>query len=384
MSALMGETAPAASSAAPASLDDLLLSRIVCAGGASRAQLQRDIGPVFSNRLSPAEWRRGVEAALERLADAGLVREQRSRLRASDEGGEAVARFLGEKEPRARSWNEQRDIWLLAKALSVDAGKPAIRKALGRPEGLQAFIVQNGYGLALRAALSPSKLRSALALIALERAFGDNVKSGLRKGSALSAKAGRVLAGQLLKSPREFSTDGKLIAALAAEQAGAARAETEMLRLALLRRLASAPRSKPQGGEPEKPELQMPATKVGVATAFAPSPSPARPPAPADAAQRPGLAQFSAGVLSAARERAEGWPGSRKAFISQVWKAIRTSHPEWGLSEIEFKDMLAGAHRAGQLVLASADLKNKQNIQEFEDSAIPYKNTVWHFVRVED
>ena len=46
--------------------------------------------------------------------------------------------------------------------------------------------------------------------------------------------------------------------------------------------------------------------------------------------------------------------------------------------------MLAGAHRAGQLVLASADLKNKEKIKDFEDSAILYKNTVWHFVRVED
>ena len=100
--------------------------------------------------------------------------------------------------------------------------------------------------------------------------------------------------------------------------------------------------------------------------------------------QRPGLAQFSAGVLSAARGSAEGWPGARKAFISRVWDAIRTSHPDWGLSEIEFKDMLAGAHRAGQLVLAGADLKNKQNLKEFEDSAILYKNTVWHYVRVED
>jgi hypothetical protein len=46
--------------------------------------------------------------------------------------------------------------------------------------------------------------------------------------------------------------------------------------------------------------------------------------------------------------------------------------------------MLAGAHRAGQLVLSGADLKNKQNIKDLEDSAILYKNTVWHFVRVED
>jgi hypothetical protein len=143
------------------------------------------------------------------------------------------------------------------------------------------------------------------------------------------------------------------------------------MRLALLRRLAGttpAPASKTNGA---------------AAALESPHPAPAQPLAAQDG-KRPGLTQFSAGVLNAARSHAEGWPGNRKAFISQVWKAIRTSHPEWGLSEIEFKDMLAGAHRAGQLVLTGADLKNKQNIKEFEDSAILYKNTVWHFVRVED
>jgi hypothetical protein len=249
-----------------------------------------------------------------------------------------------------------------------------MRKALCRPEGLSALIVQEAFGLAMRQALSPPKLRSALALLALERAFGDTVKSGLQKGSALSAQAGRVLAGQLLQSPREFTTDGRLIAALAAEQAGAARPELEVLRLALLRRLAGQARSAAAA-----PRL-VPTTKAPGAQVA----SPASRPVAAGVPQRPGLAQFSAGVLMAARTHAEGWPGSRKAFISQVWKAIRTSHPEWGLSEIEFKTMLAGAHRAGQLVLASADLKNKQNISDLEASATPYHNTVLHFVRVED
>jgi hypothetical protein len=355
--------------AEPAALDDLLLARIACAGGASRAQLVRDVGPLFSNRLSPAEWRGAVDTALARLDQSALVREHRGRLRASDDGAAKVARFLEEKEAHARAWSEQRDIWLVAKALGLDAGKPGVRKALVRPEGLSALIVQKAFGLAMRQALSPSKLRAALALVALEQAFGDNVKSGLRtdKGSALSAKAGRVLAGQLLQSPREITTDGRLVAALSAEQVGAARAEMEVLRLALLRRLAGP-----------APVEAAPKPNGAAAAKDAATPVSAKTP------QRPGLTQFSAGVLSAARGHAEGWPGSRKAFISQVWKAIRTSHPEWGLSEIEFKDMLAGAHRAGQLVLTGADLKNKQNIKDLEDSAILYKNTVWHYVRVED
>jgi len=362
--------------AAPATLDDLILSRISCSGGATRAQLVRDLGPLVSNRLSPAEWRSAVDDAVVRLDRCKLVREHRGRLRASEAGAEAVARFLREKEAHARAWSEQRDVWLVAKALGLDAGRPTIRKALGRPEGLSALIVQNAFGLAMRQALSPSKLRSALALIALERAFGDNVKSGLKtqKGSALSAKAGRVLAGQLLQSPREFSTDGRLVAALSAELTGAARPEIEVMRQALLRRLAASGAA-----------AAGPAAKANGAAAprQAARASPAQP-VSAQTPQRPGLTQFSAGVLNAARDHAEGWPGNRKAFISQVWKAIRTSHPEWGLSEIEFKDMLAGAHRAGQLVLTGADLKNKQNIKDLEDSAILYKNTVWHFVRVED
>jgi hypothetical protein len=46
--------------------------------------------------------------------------------------------------------------------------------------------------------------------------------------------------------------------------------------------------------------------------------------------------------------------------------------------------MLAEAHRLGALVLANADLKDKKSIPDLESSAVPYKNTVWHFVRVEE
>jgi hypothetical protein len=362
--------------AAPATLDDIILSRVACSGGATRAQLVRDLGPLLSHRLSPAEWRRAVDGAVARLDAAAFLRENRGRLRASETGADTVARFLGEKEAHARAWSEQRDVWLIAKALEIDAARPTVRKALGRPEGLSALIVQKAFGLSMRQALSPSKLRAALALVALERAFGDDVKSGLKtqKSSALSAKAGRVLAGQLLQSPRELTTDGRLVAALSAELTGAARPEIEVMRLALLRRLAGPTAAEAGAG---------PKSNGAAARAETTPPKPAHPVSTGEP-QRPGLAQFSAGVLSAARTHAEGWPGSRKAFISQVWKAIRTSHPEWGLSEIEFKDMLAGAHRAGQLVLTGADLKNKQNIQDLEDSAILYKNTVWHFVRIED
>lgn len=358
--------------AAPAVLDDIALARIACAGGATRAQLVRDLGPLITGKLSTGEWRQAAEAGVARLLAGGLVQDSRGRLAATKAGATAAARFLGTKDVEA-PWSEQRDVWLIAKALGVDAAKPGLRKALTRPDGLSALIVQQAFGLAMRQALSPSKLRAALALVALERAFGGTVKEGLAKGSQpLSSQAGRVLAGQLLHKPRDYLSDPRLIAALSAEQVGAARPDADVMRLALLRRLAGAA---PPAADAATPKL--------VRAPSAP-PRDAPRPQPSETPQRPGLTQFSAGVLVAARSRAEGWPGGRKAFISRVWEAIRNAHPEWGLSEIEFKDMLAGAHRAGQLVLTGADLKNKQNIKEFEDSAILYKNTVWHYVRVED
>jgi hypothetical protein len=356
--------------------DELVLTRIACSGGATRAQIVRDLGAVAGGTLSPVQWRTTADTTLTRLMVAGLIRENKGRLRLGDAGEEIVAAYFGEKHAHTRTWLDQRDIWLVAKALGVDASKPALRSALSRVDDLSALVVQQAFGLSVRQALSPSKLRAALALVALERAFGDNVKEGLGKGAALSAKAGRVLAGQLLSKPRELPTDARLIAALCSDRTGLARADVDGLRVCVLRRLVGVDTS---AIAPTVPKVAL----------RRPSESLSPPPVALirqveETPQRPGLAQFSAGVLSAARGRAEGWPGARKAFISRVWDAIRTSHPEWGLSEIEFKDMLAGAHRAGQLVLAGADLKNKQNLKEFEESAILYKNTVWHYVRVED
>ena len=46
--------------------------------------------------------------------------------------------------------------------------------------------------------------------------------------------------------------------------------------------------------------------------------------------------------------------------------------------------MLAEAHRAGVLLLANADLKDGASIADVQASAIVYKNTIFHYVRVDD
>jgi hypothetical protein len=88
-------------------------------------------------------------------------------------------------------------------------------------------------------------------------------------------------------------------------------------------------------------------------------------------------------VRRLAAGEAQGWSGDRKAYISRVWRTLREQRPEWGLSEIQFKCMLAEAHRAGQLALANADLKDETNIRDVQDSAVIYRNAVFHFIRVD-
>jgi trans-aconitate methyltransferase len=98
---------------------------------------------------------------------------------------------------------------------------------------------------------------------------------------------------------------------------------------------------------------------------------------------RPDLAGFVGEVRRQAAAQAQGWVGDRKAYISHVWRALAQRRSDWRLSEIEFKCMLVEAHRAGQLALMHADLKDHKSIKDVQDSAVVYKNAVFHFVRVD-
>jgi hypothetical protein len=146
------------------------------------------------------------------------------------------------------------------------------------------------------------------------------------------------------------------------------------LRLAVLRRYLDGP-DKPQARPRPAAKAPLPRPRL-VETAPAAAPAPA-------ASVRPDLTGFAQEVRRHADARAQGWSGDRKAYISHVWQLVRERRPEWGLSEIEFKCMLIEAHRAGSLVLANADLKDSSNIGQIQESAVVYKNAVFHFIRAD-
>ncbi|HET6388317.1 hypothetical protein [Hyphomicrobium sp.] len=364
-------------------VSDLLLLRIAI-GGATRADLQRDVAPLLAPRVSGTEFRRAAEFGLSTLSTSQLITEAKGRLSATAKGLNAAEALLAPARVFPETWAEVKTALVLASLGASDT--PGTRKAIQRAEGLAALVLQHHFGKPTSRVLSPADLRAQLAIIALERAFGNKIKTGLGKGSGLPAKAGRLLAGQLFKQPREIASDGKLVIGLACEITGCREASLPALELALLRALM-LPRdeSAPQPTSPARAEVQRRPVRTSTPKpANDRTPLSEKQPSLFDVVSPPDMPEFCQAVVDAARPVAEGWPGNRKAFISLVWKAIRNARPDWGLSEIAFKGMLAEAHRSGQLELATADLKDGRDLRSLEDSKILYKNTVWHFVRVQD
>ena len=369
----------------PASLSiaDLVLLRVAC-GGATRAELQRDLAKLIGPKSSSTAFRQAAERAIGGFVDAKLISDSKGRLLPTAPGTISAERLVDRPSALKGGWSSVCNA-LLLRALGLANVTGPTAKALDRVEGLASLVLQQHFAISPKRLLSPTDLRAELAILALERAFGNKIKTGLGKGSGLPGKAGRLLAGQLFKSPREIATDGKLIVALAAEITGAAEPTLDAIKIALLRRLTSqAPHVAKLANDvvPQRPR----------ADARTPAPRPdndqhaidAEPRSNQRIAQPPDMAEFAGAVVDAARPISEGWPGNRKAFISLVWQAIRHTRPDWELTEVAFKGMLAEAHRSGHVVLAGADLKDRCDLKQLEDSKILYKNTVWHFVRVED
>lgn len=357
----------------------MVLGRIACEEGATRPELARELAQYVGG--GPAA-RLPIETELAHLVRAGFATENRSRFNASPEGVIKLLALLHLKT-LPRSWGELRDIRLVALALGLEGESPLRLKGLARPDILRGETVIHTYRLPLKGNASSIKLRAALALVALERAFGNGIKGDLPASSGLNTKASRVLAGQLLAKPRDAGTDKRLIAILAAEAAGSPKLDAESLRVALLRRLAQgmtarSAATRPVKAPPVAEARVSPAPLPGASGA--PAISSARPPA----ASRPDLPGFVKVVQALAGKQAEGWSGNRKALVSRVFAAVTGAHPGWDLTLIEFKAMLAECHRVGALALVTADLKDKRLLDELRQSAISYKNTVWHLVRVEE
>jgi hypothetical protein len=318
----------------------------------------------------------------------GLIAAKQGRLEVTTAGRNRSASVLGSGADAARRWADVRDTKLTAMALGFGAEPVKRLRSLTTPDGLRFAILENVFKLRIKGVPTAARMREGLAAAALRRAFGDKSTTELAGKLGLSAKASRLLAAQLSRKPRDFGTDSRLIATLAAEQVGSQSTDPEAVRLALLRQYftvapsKAAPPKRPVAKRPgiaEQRPILAPRAEVHPSQVL-PEPRPVVAPVQTG---RPDLSGFAAEVRRQAASAAHGWSGDRKAYISHVWRSIRDQHQHWNLSEIEFKCMLAEAHRSGQLALANADLKDKSNIKDVQESAVVYRNAVFHFIRVE-
>ncbi len=368
-----GQTDRTASAAAwPATIADLLLGHIAVEGGATQSEVLRDLAPMAAHRLSPSEFRAALDAALDAIARDGFAREQRGRIQPTALGLEQAQTRLGWRTCPA-NWPQVRDTHLTALALGLTEAPQTRIALLARPDGLRAAILQTHFGLKLRRTPTLSRIRAELAGVALKQAFANTLPDGLDLRGGMTARASRQLAAHLSRTPRDFGSDSRLIAALAAEVVEAPQTDVTSLRLAVFRRYVSARFAQLSGSVAPEPE-QCAAL-------------------PDHLSHRPDMETFVAAVLECAAMVAEAaaddtkgaspaWAGSRKALIADVFESIQLRHPAWQLSDVEFKGMLSEAHRSGHLQLANADLRTKATAAALQRSAVSFKNTVWHFVRL--
>lgn len=387
----------------PGRVRDILLVRLAVEDKAlTREAVAREIGAFANMGRESAQWLDLVARAIAGLADAGLVDAKPVGVAATDAGRKRAVLILGARGGLPKSWRIARDQHLIAKALGIEGDSPRRLRLLLRPDGLRALIVCKAFNLKVRGVPTPSRVRAALAALALERAFAGLPQTEVGRKTGLSAKAGRALAGRLSRRPQDYRTDSRLLAALAAEYTGAAKGDAAALQLALLRTYVRVDGGAALDAAPTRARRTVKASRRRRGEAATPpppstaAPTPVvAPPVPVDAKvadhvaaakapARPDVSGFAAEVRRHAELVAEGWSGNRKAWVSRVWRALAGARPDWGLSEIEFKCMLAEAHRVGAVVLANADLKDGRNLKDVQESALSYKNAVFHYVRVED
>lgn len=373
----------------------VVLARIA-AGGSSEPTIARDLRALLPKPPPEDVWKGQIGRLLVALGSAGQVTRDEFGLKLTDEGRAALSVFLGTRKDLPETWAQLRDGPLMAKALGIPGASQSRLKALAKADGLRMLIVEQHWKLKVRGKPSASRLRQALAMTALDRAFGNQVKNEVGVRSGLSPKASRLLAGQLSKKPRDFKTDARLIAALAAEAAGVTKPELAQLRSGILKRfLGELPATRIAAADPKRAPVVRPAhsppANPATAVAIEPRPASAPPqtqvapePAPPHDTSRPGPQGFARAVLAAAATRAEGWAGNRRAYIAQTFDALAERYAGWALNEIEFKAMLVQLHRLGLVSLMTADLKDKNRLADIERSAVTYKNTIWHYVRVEE
>ena len=343
-------------------LAQIIVLRILCSGenGCTNAEVTNDLQQYTSHRLSMGEWRSTLESILENLQQKKAISQtDKGKITCLEKGEKEALEFLGIEKLPTHDWKDLKAIYLSAKALGLKSRSSKTLKPLKTAEGLRAAIVKTYFNLLIKAEIpSISQIRNALAIDTIGETFKAPKENAISTNSRVPEKLALFLASKKLNRPRDVDSSSQLLSLLAAEAIGSVQSDPNALRLTLLRKLIT---------KQEHSTHQLGANK--------------------DMEKKDkklNLEDFSGIVHKLAESHAKGWTGNRRAYISHVWNSLKKEKPNLKLDEDAFKSMLTEAHRAGHITLAIADLRDKANITDIQNSVTRYKNTEWHLIRVED
>ncbi|MBO0766260.1 MAG: hypothetical protein J2P50_16955, partial [Hyphomicrobiaceae bacterium] len=186
-------------------LGHLVLVRIAgAARPVDKGEIAADLSVFAGAQMPASRWRATVEGGLEVLSATRLIAPKPGGFAATTAGARVAARFLGVAATAPLTWEKACSEWLIAKALGQHKVAKASAKrlaALATVDGLRAAILIHAYGLQIKGAFTPARLRQALAAVALRRAFGGETAAAVTGKSGLPARASRLLAAQLMDKP---------------------------------------------------------------------------------------------------------------------------------------------------------------------------------------
>jgi len=308
-------------------LDALVIARAhTAAGKLALGDLVAPLARFAPAELTAAAWRDRLAEVVAALRGRGVLGDDH---RVCDAG--ELARRIG---GAAGSWPELADRVLPGLGLGIAAGDARLRARLDGRDAWAAAIVGRALGL-WRDGAPPSLPAVCDALVWRELGLAGKPKRCPPELRALFVQ--RRLGGDAgPPEPGPLGSSERLVRVLAAREVDAPRPELRALRDALVRGWL--------------------------------------------AGRTPGPAPFADAVLGAAEAVVDGWFGDRKVFVSAVWDQLRRD-PRWsGLGLAGFKADLVAAHRAGQLLLARADLVAAMDPALVAASEIAVDGASFHFV----
>jgi len=342
----------------------LALARLLAAGdkGMPEKALHKDLAPVVKHRWDAQALAGRLGVVLAELESAGAVRRvaqgKTTKLALTDAGHRLASEALGiDGPPAKRTWAKLKSDQLAALALG----------RAGRPVGnLKVEILRSHYGLDLgegKPSLPQATDGVAGKLLGLEagqKFTADNILRKLLLDAGIAIPAGQKpspasIREALFRRALDDPSARKPLDLLATRSVGARQSTAAELGAAVLRTwIDRSEASTTDEGEP--------------------------PPGP----ERLDLDDFARRVVEAARSSPTGRSGDARVFIAHVRRGLRDDPAFRGIDEAAFKDRLIEAHRAGLLELGRADLVEAMDPADVRESATPYQNVVYHFVRTEE